>query len=125
MCKVDALCEQRPKLKNASVYIKRGITNWIAREDAKIDSMIDNTLLFITDEKGEINMDIVLNDLMTFFKNMDVQETVVNGFTIEYGAGEVNIYIPHNPFLDVIFGDLGKVSINADDILEIKSLFEE
>ena len=122
--KVDALCQQRPRLKNASVYIKRGISNWLAREEENIDAMIDNALLFITDEDGNINTDVIINDLITCFKDMDVSKVVVGGFTIEYGAGMVNIYIPHNPLFDIVFGDLGMVSINADDLLEMKSLFE-
>ena len=123
--KVDALCRQRPRLKNASVYIKRCISNWLAREEESIDVMIDNALLFITDEDGNINTDVIINDLITCFKDMDVSKVVVGGFTIEYGAGMVNIYIPHNPLFDIVFGDLGMVSINADDLLEMKSLFDD
>ena len=86
--------------------------------------MIDNALLFITDEDGNISTDVIINDLITCFKDMDVSNVVVGCFTIEYGAGMVNIYIPHNPLFDIVFGDLGMVSINADDLLEIKSLFD-
>ena len=80
--------------------------------------------MVITDEDGNISTDVIRNDLITCFKEMDVRKVVVGGFTLEYGAGMVNIYIPHNPLFDIVFGDLGMVSINADDLLEMKSLFE-
>ena len=41
---------------------------------------------------------------------------------VTVGKGEIVATIPHNPLLDMIVGDLGKVTISAEDILEIKSL---
>lgn len=122
--KIDKLGETRPKLKAASVYMKRGLSNWLDREDMRIDHMVDNLLLFVTDEKGNIDTDVIIDDLIKMFKDMDVNKAKVGFLDVEYGKGEVKINIPHNPMLDLIFGDLGQVKITSEDILEIKEMFK-
>ena len=123
--KIDALCVDRPRLKSVSVYLKRGLNNWLNREDMRINKMVDNSLLFITDENGNIDVDVVMEDLIRMFREMDTRETMIGVFPVEYGKGEVRITIPHNPMLDLVFGDLGSVRITADDIMEIKGLFSQ
>lgn len=121
--KITSLCTDRPKLKPASVYLKRGLNNWLDREDARIDSMVDNVLLFVTDENGNIDTDVIMTDLIAMFKEMDVQQAVVGSFLVEYGKGEIVVHIPHRPLFDLIFNDLGQVKITSEDIWEIKDLF--
>lgn len=123
--KIDKLSATRPKLKAASVYMKRGLNNWLAREDMKINKLVDNMLLFVTDENGNINTDIIIDDLIKMFKDMDVRQAQVGFINVEYGKGEVKINIPHSPLLDLVFGDLGQVKITSEDILEIKKMFKE
>ena len=48
--KIDALVECKPHLKMASTYLKRGVHNWLVRENASIDNMVENAALFIADE---------------------------------------------------------------------------
>lgn len=121
--KIDTLCTNRPKLKAASVYMKRGLNNWINREEAKIDNMVDSLLLFVTDEEGCIDADVVIEDIVKMFNEMEVQHAKLGAFDVEYGKGVVKICIPHNPFLDLIFGDLGSVKITSEDLIEFKELF--
>lgn len=121
--KIDTLCSGKPKMKAASVYLKRGLNNYLDREDSRINRAVDNALLFITDENGAINTDVVIDDLVEMFRNMDRQEKRIGMFNLEYGQGEIKITIPRNPFLDMIFGDLGMVRITSDDFLELKELF--
>lgn len=122
--KIDALVTSRPKLKLASTYLKRGVRNWIAKETGRINSMMDNVLLFVADENGNVNTDVLINDLVEMFKAMDVQNIKMGVFDIEYGKGEVKINIPHNPILDMLMGDLGQVRITCEDIMEIKEMFK-
>ena len=120
--KINALCEGKPKMKAASVYLKRGLNNYLDREDLRINRAVDNALLFITDENGSIDTDVVVEDLVEMFKNMDKQEKKIGMFHLEYGQGEIKITIPDNPLMDMIFGNLGVVRITADDLLELKEL---
>ena len=122
--KIDALVERKPNLKVASTYLKRGVRNWIARENCRIDKMVDNVALFIADEHGNINTDVIIDDFLEMFKVMDVQKANMGIFDIEYGKGEIKINIPHNPVIDLFMGDLGQIKITCDDILEIKDLFK-
>lgn len=120
--KIDVLCEGKPKMRSASIYIKRGLNNWLEREDANINKLVDNGLLFIADKDGGLDTDMLIDDAVKVFKEMDIQEKDLGMFHIEYGKGEVSVNIPHNFFLDMIFGDLGKIRLTADDFLELKEL---
>lgn len=120
--KIDELAADRPKLKAASVYLKRGLNNYMEREDKRINSMVDGLTLFVADKDGNIDTDMLIDDAVTMFKEMDVNYADMGIFGVEYGKGAVTINIPHNLFLDMIFGDLGKIRITAEDLLEIKQL---
>ena len=122
--KIDALVECNPHLKMASTYLKRGVHNWLVRESESIDNMVENAALFISDEKGNINTDVIINDFLEMFKVMDVQKVDMGIFGLEYGKGEIKINIPRNPILDIFMGDLGQIKITCEDILEIKELFK-
>lgn len=79
-------------------------------------------MLFVSDKNGGIDSDLLINDAVDMFKMMDKQQMQFGAFSLEYGKGEILISIPHNPWLDLIFGDLGQVRLTADDLLEIKNL---
>lgn len=120
--KIDELSASRPRLKAASVYLKRGLNNWMEREDKRINSMVDGLTMFVADKDGNIDTDMLIDDAVTMFKEMDIAHTDMGIFGVDYGKGAVTINIPHNVFLDIVFGDLGKITITAEDLLEIKSL---
>lgn len=122
--KIDTLVAEKPKLMPASVYLKRGLHNWLDHNDADIDEMIDTAVLFIADKDGNIDFNTIMEDAMNMFRMMEKQQTKWGIFGIEYGKGEIVINIPHNPLLDIVFGDLGQVKINADDIMEIKDMLQ-
>ncbi len=120
--KIDELAAGRPKLKAASVYLKRGLDNWMEREDKRINSMVDGIALFVADKDGNIDTDTLIDDAVAMFKEMDVNFSEIGMFGIEYGKGVITVNIPHNLLLDMIFGDLGQIRITADDLLEIKQM---
>lgn len=120
--KIDELCETRPRLKAASVYLKRGLNNWLDREEKQVDDMVDTLALFVADSEGKIDADMLIDDAVKMFREMDVNYSKIANFAIEYGKGEISISIPRNVFFDLIFGELGKITITADDLLEIKNL---
>jgi hypothetical protein len=122
--KIDTLVADKPKLLPVSVYLKRGLNNWLDNNDTDINSMIDTAVLFIADKSGNIDFNTVFEDAMNMFKAMEKQHAKWGIFGIEYGKGEIIINIPHNPLLDIMFGDLGQVKINTDDIMEIKDMLQ-
>lgn len=122
--KIDELCATKPKLNAASVYLKRGINNWLDREESSLNEMVDNLALFITDKDGIIDTNTLIDDAVAIFRDMDVNYSKIGAFGVEYGKGAITINIPHNVLFDLIFGDLGQIKITADDILEIKAMLE-
>lgn len=120
--KIEALCGDNPRMKAASVYMKRGLDNWLEMEDERINKMVDRSLLFIADKNGGIDTDMLIDDAVEMFKGMEKQQMELGMFLLEYGKGEVSVAIPHNFMLDMIFGDLGKIRLTADDLLEMKEL---
>lgn len=122
--KINTLTKEKPKLIPASVYMKRGLHNWLDAKDAEINEMIDNVLLFIADKDGNIDTNTIITDAIEMFKQMDTQTTKWGIFTLEYGKGEICITIPRNPIIDMVFGDLGKVKFTTDDLLEVKDMLQ-
>lgn len=122
--KVDELCNTHPRLSPVSVYLKRGLKNYLAKSDQRISSYVDAAMLFIADESGNIDSEMLMNDAVSMFRQMDIFETQIAGFNIGIGKGELNIEIPSNPMLDFMFGDLGKIKLKAEDLLEIKQLLK-
>lgn len=123
--KIDELCADRPKLKAASVYLKRGLNNWLDREEGQVGDMVDTLTLFAADKEGKIDTNTLIDDAVNIFREMEVNYTKVGAFGVEYGKGAVTISIPHNILLDMIFGNLGQVKITADDLLELRKLMSE
>lgn len=120
--KIDELTAGRPRLKAASVYIKRGLSNYMEREDKRINSMVDGISLFVADKNGNIDTDMLIDDMVAMFRDMEMKHIDIGLFGIEYGRGAITVNIPHNIFFDMIFGDLGQVRITADDLLEMKEM---
>lgn len=121
--KIDQLGTIRPEFKPVSVYLKRGLNNWLAKTGDKIDSTVDNLALFIVDEKGNIDTDTAINDLVSMFKTMDVRETKLGGLTVLTGAGKVEIVAPNHPLLTMLTGKQLSITITAEDLLELKECF--
>ena len=119
--KLNSLCMAHPQLKPMSVYLRRGLTNYIDRIDDKVDSAVDMLLLFVADKNGNIDTDMLINDAVEMFKLTDVHEAKIGIFDLTYGAGEVVLSLPHNPVLDIFVGDLGVIKLTADDLLELRN----
>lgn len=118
--RIDELFPNKPQTK---VLLKRGLNNYFSKADGKLNGMIDNSLLFITDENGTIDTDVAIDMFVDMFKEMDIQEYKIGMIPITVGKGEIVAELPHNPLLDMVVGNLGKVKITSADFLELKELF--
>ena len=119
--KIDALVNAHPQLKPMSVYLRRGVSNYLQRIEGQIDSAVDMLTLFAADDAGNIDAGTLIGDAVEMFKLADVHEAKVGIFDLTYGAGEVVLSLPHNPILDIFVGDLGIVKLTADDLLELRN----
>ena len=120
---IDQLTEAHPRLVPVSVYLRRGVTNLITRYDEQLNRSIDNLSLFLCDETGTYDTDMIVEDLVEMFEKMPKAETEVLGAEISYGQGEICIKLPGGVFMETLLGDLSKIRINSDDLRELKNMF--
>ena len=121
---LDRLTDAHPRLVPVSPYLRRGVTNLIARYDEQINLTIDRLSLFLCDERGVYDTDMLVDDLCEMFSKMPRGEMEVMDATVTYGQGEVCITLPGGALVETLLGDLSKIRFNTDDFREIKTMFE-
>lgn len=117
--KVDALFPNKPQ---ARALLKRGLNNWLTREDERVNRMLDTALLFVADERGTIDSDAVVDMVADLLTEMEVQRYQMGIVEVMAGKGEVVVSLPQNVYLDMIVGRLGTVRLTVDDLMELKGL---
>lgn len=123
--RIDGLVSANPKLKVASVYLKRGAKNFIAKENASINDMIDNASLFLCDENGNIDADMLFNDVLAMFREMDEMPFGKGFIRGTIGKGAIRFALPDNPVTNIMFGNTGAIKITDADLIELKKLLVE
>lgn len=119
---VDSMTKGNPQMLMAGVYIKNGIRNYKKKKDEEIRQMINNAMLFIADEKGEVNVDTLFRDLTQMVKDMDdipFDWGLVSG---KIGKGTIRFDIPDNWLTRVFFGDKGSVVLGEEDFNRLKNM---
>ena len=119
---IDQLFAGKAGLEPAAYYAKNGISNAIDRYDERLNRYIDYAVMFVADKDGEIDTDKLIGDLVEIYKSTEKRTEDVLGMKLEYGAGEIVIYPPDNPFVNILF-PWQSVKITAEDILKIRSFF--
>lgn len=118
---IDSFFEAHHLPKVVVKYIKRGRDNFMALQDEKITSGINNALLFVTDKDGNYNLEMLSDDLISLLS--DMPETPFDmGVKGTIGAGSIRIFIPEIPFVSNIFGDIGSLKITESDLLVLKGM---
>lgn len=117
--KVDELFKGKP----VGHFVKKAVGNYIAREDAKINSYIDNAFLFLADENGVIDSDTVIDDVCGVFTDMKDKTYPCGPVDIKVGNGELAVLLPHNFLLDMFTGGMGVIKFTKEDFLELKNYF--
>jgi len=123
--RIDEFAESHPRLKIASVYMKRGVKNYLAREEQKLQGWIDDLALFLLDENGCIDVDMVFDDLLQMFESSDEIPFGSGLLQGTIGHGVIRFQLPDNPVSSLIFGSCGAIKITADDLRELKTMLTE
>ena len=103
--------------------MKRGAKNYLARERGRIENTIDNASLFICDEEGNIDADMLFDDMLKMFKDMEETPFGKGMFQGTVGKGVIRLKLPENPVFNLMFGNTGAIKITEADLLELKELF--
>jgi hypothetical protein len=107
----------------ARTYLKKGLNNWLSRQESKADELVDMVTLFAADEKGDITPSAFIDDIAEMLRQTEPREYHLGNFDVAIGAGEVVVAIPSNPLADIFFGDIGKIRLTAADFLQLKTFF--
>ena len=118
--KIDALFPNKPQVR---AIIKNGLNNFIVRIDNKVNNYIDNIVLFIADEKGNIDSDSMVDMGIRMFDEMEQGNYSLGFVDMRIGKGEIIIDLPQNIFLDMLVGNHGSVRFTSEDIKEFKNYF--
>ena len=119
---IDQLFAGKAGLEPVAYYAKNGISNAIDRYDERLNRYIDYAVMFVADKDGKIDTDKLIGDLVEIYKSTEKRTEDVLGMKLEYGAGEIVIYPPDNPFVNILF-PWQSVKITAEDMLKIRSFF--
>ena len=117
---IDSLFAGKVGLEPVAYYAKNGISNAIDRYDEQLNRYIDYAVMFVADKDGKIDTDKLIGDLVEIYRSTEKRTEVLLGMKVEYGAGEIVIYPPDNPFVNILF-PWQSVKITAEDILKIRS----
>ncbi len=87
--------------------------------------MIDNASLFICDENGNVDADLLFEDMMQMFREMDEVPFGKGFIQGSFGKGIIRFRLPDNPVVNLLFGNTGAIKITDADILELKKIITE
>ena len=119
---IDSLFAGKVGLEPVAYYAKNGISNAIDRYDEQLNRYIDYAVMFVADKDGKIDTDKLIGDLVGIYRSTEKRTEVLLGMKVEYGAGEIVVFPPDNPFVNILL-PWQSVKITAEDILKIRSFF--
>ena len=121
--RIDDFTRNNPQLKTVSTYLKRGAKNYLLKEDKKINELIDGLSLFICDENGNIDVNMLFDDFIEMFNSMEEREFNLVILKCNLGSWAMKIEIPNNLLTNLVFGNMGYIRITSGDLVELKELF--
>lgn len=106
----------------AKTFIKNGLNNMMTRYDQKMNEYIDYFLVFVADETGTIDSDVMVDTVAGMFKEIEPEQQYHLGVVdITIGKGELGVHLPDNILLNLLVGKRGVIKFTADDILDLKN----
>ena len=117
---IDMAVEHNPRLSFIARRLKDGLCNTLAN---KIDR-IDPYLPFITDERGNMNIGSVSDELLSAFGEMPIRDYDFMGLDVSVGKGEIVVSFPDNIFTN-IFLDHNRLTFGKEDLMELAKLLNE
>lgn len=102
-------------------FAKNGLNNMLNRYDASMNKGIDMLWMFIADENGVVDSDVLVDNVIAMLKEMDLKEYNIMGLNMIVGKGEVAVEMPKNIFFDMLVG-CSKIRFTSNDINEFKNL---
>lgn len=102
-------------------FAKNGLNNILNRYDESMNKGIDMLWMFVSNEDGVVDSDVLVDNAIAMLKEMDLKEYNIMGLNMTIGKGEVAIEMPKNIFFDMLVG-CSKIRFTSNDINEFKNL---
>lgn len=118
--RINHLVANNPAMTVVSAYLKRGAHNYLSQNHERISTAIDRAQLFLCDEKGNVNLNTVFDDLVEMFKALPPYPFDLGFIHGTIGKGEIRISLPDNILCTIFFGNIQSISINSEDLLAFK-----
>lgn len=112
--------EMIPGKATAKVFLKNGVNNMLARQDEKLNQWLDTAFLFVADEKGVIDSNVMVDTLVGIFEETVEKEYHFGMIDAFVGNGTVEIGVPQNLLSDMLLGGMKSVKFTKEDILDFK-----
>lgn len=120
--RIDSLAEANPHLRVISVYVKRGLHNYIAKSKGRIGEVVDRAAMFLCDEDGNVNAETLFDDAMSLFRTVPETQVDIPPVNLTVGKGSIRISLPESPFSSLLFGETRSIRITEDDLMELKRM---
>lgn len=115
--KIDAVIDNNPRMTVFAPHLKQGVNNFIKKNTHKIDDY----LMFITDDKGKLQIGDIFEEGIKVLDSMPIMERRLLSMPILIGKGAIEVKIPQNFFTDLFFNS-GGFKFTGADIMELKEL---
>ena len=116
--------EHFPGKAAAKTFMKNGLNNVMNRYYQQMNQYIDYLFMFVADEKGVVDSDVMVDTMASMFREIDPDQQYHFGmFDVTVGKGGLDIHLPDNMFLNMLVGNRGVIKFTAEDILDFKNLF--
>lgn len=102
-------------------FAKNGLNNWLSRADGKLNTWIDNLFLFVADESGTIDSDVMVDTFVGILCEMEKKDYDMKVLMASVGNGELAVTFPRNILTDMFIGDKNKIVFTREDLLEVKN----
>ena len=112
---VDGLFSSPVRRRN----VKRYIENWLDFQDERVNKVLDNVVLVGLDKDGNINSDLIVDELAALFKEFNYHATLL-GCNIDVSNGKAVVSLPDNMMMYLLFGNKSGFSFTEQDILKLK-----
>lgn len=117
---IDMAVEHNPRLSFIARRLKDGLCNTLANKIGKIDPYLP----FITDERGNVNIGSVSDELLSAFDEMPIRDYDFMGLDVSVGKGKIVVSFPDNIFTN-IFLDHNRLTFGKEDLIELVKLLNE
>ena len=123
--RIDQFVIGNPSLVPVRKYLKRGVSNLLTRESDRIGKGIEDLMLFIADENGNYDVNMLFADALSLFKTMPETPFDMGLLHGTIGSGILRIQLPDSPLVSLFMGNVGAINLREEDFLKLKEILSK